>query len=219
MIVAAAIEIGFEHFTMASVAERLGVSISALYRHVADREALNRLITDSWMSGFQAPADHGQHWAELARDLAHLLFDTFLENPALFVEQARGRFSAVATAQTTETFLRRLVVRDFAAEEALALALDIRSAALGAALVAAGARAWEANGTGPDAVFEAHAVPELPVLRTVRASFESGLGRSSWQPTIGRILAFWAEQRGETLPPDVFETESEARGGTFLPPN
>jgi AcrR family transcriptional regulator len=205
MIIEVAREIGFEHFTMVSVADRLGVAVSALYRHVTDRDELSRLVTESWMEDFLPLADHGQHWAELARDLARLLFDTFTGNPALLIEQIRGGFSAISAMLSTETFLRLIVARGFSPSEALALAQDVRATALGAAVAVSGSRAWDWE----DAFGEAQA-SDMPLISAAQDDFVSCFGRQSWQPTLARLLEYWARKRDETLPPRLFDLESDA---------
>jgi len=59
-IVAAAIQVGLRDLTLQAVAERLGVSIPALYRYVTDRDHLEALVGDALAAEFQMPAQHSR---------------------------------------------------------------------------------------------------------------------------------------------------------------
>ncbi|MFF4622104.1 TetR/AcrR family transcriptional regulator [Nonomuraea jabiensis] len=118
----AALAVGFDNLTLATVADRLRVAHSALYRHVADREelvivAINRAIgkadwpepTGEWRSDLEAQA--GALWALLE---AHPgLIKEFLKLRR-FPDEVMHRFGAA---------VQRLIGYGFTVEDAF-LAVD-----------------------------------------------------------------------------------------------
>ncbi|MGW0194526.1 TetR/AcrR family transcriptional regulator [Nonomuraea sp. NPDC003201] len=118
----AALAVGFDNLTLATVADRLRVAHSALYRHVADREelvvvAINRAIgkadwpepTGEWRSDLEGQA--GALWALLE---AHPgLIKEFLKLRR-FPDEVMHRFGAA---------VQRLIGYGFAVEDAF-LAVD-----------------------------------------------------------------------------------------------
>ena len=82
-ILMAALEIGLPNLTMTAVAERLGVTIQALYRYVTDREELVNTVTETLVQRFPVPADHGQDWSDWAYTLAYEMRRMYDSAPGL----------------------------------------------------------------------------------------------------------------------------------------
>jgi AcrR family transcriptional regulator len=82
-IVAAGVAIGLPELSMKAVADLLGVSPQALYRHVSDREALEVLVGEHLMSDFELPDDVGQPWTDYLVELGHRLRQRLLRHPGL----------------------------------------------------------------------------------------------------------------------------------------
>jgi len=68
---------------MKAVADVLGVSPQALYRHVRDREALQVLVGEHLMDGFELPDDVGQPWTGYLVELGHRLREALVPHPGL----------------------------------------------------------------------------------------------------------------------------------------
>jgi AcrR family transcriptional regulator len=82
-IVAAGAAIGLPQLSMKAVADALGVSPQALYRHVRDREALEVLVGEHLLADFQLPDDVGQPWPDYLVDLGHRLREALTPHPGL----------------------------------------------------------------------------------------------------------------------------------------
>jgi AcrR family transcriptional regulator len=82
-IVRAGAAIGLPALSVTAVAQALGVSPPALYRHVRDREALEVLVGEHLMSGFELPEDRGQPWPEYLVELGTALRALLLAHPGL----------------------------------------------------------------------------------------------------------------------------------------
>ena len=81
-IVEAAFELGIENFTMAAVAERLGVSHQSLYGWVRDRDELIDLMSDQLVAGIEVPLhDDPTSWRESLRSLASGIREISLRYP------------------------------------------------------------------------------------------------------------------------------------------
>lgn len=82
-IVRAGAAIGLPALSVTAVAQALGVSPPALYRHVRDREALEALVGEHLMAGFDLPEDRGQPWTDYLVELGHALRTVLLVHPGL----------------------------------------------------------------------------------------------------------------------------------------
>lgn len=211
-IIQAALAIGLDDVTMTSVAERLGVSVAALYRHVGGRSELVRLAADAHLRDSITPKDVGQHWATLARAYAAMLFESFAGQPGLILEYANGGFPPESEVEGIEGYLEAMHLRGFTPAEALALMRDMRATALGTALVATAMRSVDAR-IGADAAvdraFAARGADELVLLRVCGDAYRRIVAASGWEETIDRLLAAVAAERGETLP-DGWREEARA---------
>lgn len=72
-IVAAALELGLDSFTMATVADRLGVSPATLYTHVRGRDEVLALVGDALRSRLRTFTSEATTWWGWLTDFAHLV--------------------------------------------------------------------------------------------------------------------------------------------------
>jgi len=72
-IVAAAIELGLDSFTMQTVAEQLGVSPATLYTHVTGRDEVLELVGATLRTRLRSFASGATTWREWLTDFAHLV--------------------------------------------------------------------------------------------------------------------------------------------------
>jgi TetR/AcrR family transcriptional regulator, tetracycline repressor protein len=86
VIVAAALKVievdGGEALTMRRVAEEIGVSASALYGYVANKEELVQLVFEQIISEVEIPADSGD-WKEVVRAFAREMLGIFERHPGV----------------------------------------------------------------------------------------------------------------------------------------
>lgn len=121
-IVAAALAEGFETMSMSSVARRLGVSHSALYRYFPDRRALihaavNAAVTEaSWPAG-------SEPWRELLVALAGGMWSLFERHPGMAEAILAEAGTAPAVTALSERVVLALVEQGFGTDDAV-LALD-----------------------------------------------------------------------------------------------
>jgi AcrR family transcriptional regulator len=198
-IVATAAEIGLENVTMAGVADRLGVSVGALYRHVHNRSELQGLVVQVELRQQLQPRDVGQHWTMLVREYADLLFRLFAGNPALIAEYASGGFPPSNEVDMFEQYLTAMHRRGFALGEALDLIRDVRALAIGSAVVAS-AMGWNGRegtaGTEIDALLDQRG-EELPMLQSQRDAYRAMIAQPGYHDSLEKLITAHAERLPE----------------------
>jgi len=198
-IVEAAHEIGLEGLTLKAVADRLGVSIGALYHHVSSKDDLMRLTAELSARRVPLPEDHGQHWALWLSEWATYNRDAFLEVPQLLTQYLEGAISAASIARNVDTILGLLVRQGFTILEANAAYDLVTSCAIGAAIGTI--REREANRDGralTDAHLEVlahHGPDELPYYRDLVEQITTS-GREPFVVQIATVLTGIAVRQG-----------------------
>lgn len=119
---AAALEVGFAELSIVAVAKRLGVSHTAIYRHVEDRDDLVLAAAEHLAATVDWPAHEGG-WRKVLEAEAFTIWDAFARHPGLMPAlDAAGR----APAAVMERFARtcaHLVAAGFDPADAM-LAVD-----------------------------------------------------------------------------------------------
>lgn len=82
-IISAALELGIRDLTLASIAQRLGVTLQALYHYVNDRDQLAEIVAEEIVSHYPLPVDDATDWAEWAVTFAHSQLSMFQSFPGL----------------------------------------------------------------------------------------------------------------------------------------
>jgi AcrR family transcriptional regulator len=118
-IVAAGAAIGLPELSMKAVADALGVSPQALYRHVRDREALEVLVGEHLMAGFELPDDVGQPWPDYLIELGHRLREALSPNPGLGTYLRRVGAASAGTLRIIDRCDQVLVSRGLRPVDAL----------------------------------------------------------------------------------------------------
>jgi AcrR family transcriptional regulator len=124
-------ELGLTRLTMNAVAERLGVSSTALYRHVEDRWGLECLIGESLLADIDL-VDHPEHGvAEHLTSVGLQLRRALLDNPGLaaYVQTLFPRGQSGRGLLTTE--VEALGRRGYTPDVAMVLASAVASIAIG----------------------------------------------------------------------------------------
>ncbi len=80
-VIAAGLEVGLANLTFRAVAEKLGVSVQALYKYVADRDELVAVIGEEILESYTSPVDDGRPWAEWIFDVALGLKELLTSSP------------------------------------------------------------------------------------------------------------------------------------------
>lgn len=203
-IIQAAIEIGLDGVTLKQVADRLGVAVPTLYRHIRSRDELVRLAAFQITLSRALPHDPGAHWSALAQHYAESLYASFLAEPQLIGELLKGRLGPHAEVDVLEQFLTALTPHGFSLEEAARLFHAIGMVTIGAAAGAIGLGASRAEGFPWTAemrrTLAERDADELPRVRQVLPALLE-TDTIPWLPTLQRLLAGIAAERGEQLPP------------------
>lgn len=205
-IVEAAVEIGLEGVTLKQVADRLGVAVATLYRHVRNRDELVRLAAFrvALTRRLTAP-DPGRsmHWAEIATGYAESVFESFTGEPQLLYELIKGRLGPDVEIDFLEQFLAALAPHGFSAEEGIRLHHAIAMLAIGASAGALAVAAGRAAGEPMDAAIQrAMGERDATDLKHVRAALDTYLNvdPKAWLLALHALLVGVAASRGEVLP-------------------
>lgn len=211
-IIRAAIEIGLEGVTLKQVADRLGVAVPTLYRHVRNRDELVRLAAFQITLARAMPQAAGLHWSELAQRYAESLFESFMAEPQLIGELLRGRLGPHAEVDVLEQFLAALAPHGFTLEEGAQLFHAIGMITIGAAAGSIGLAASTASGQSWIAEMRRTLTERDPAeLPRVRRVLPALLETESipWQHALQRLLAGIAAARGEELPAPALPRKSD----------
>src|SRR4051794_34107416 len=118
-IAAAAHDIGLENLTLRSVADRLGVSIAALYHHVGNKDDLLRAAAEHALARRRPPAERGQHWARWLAEWAFYIEGSFAADPGLLEQYLDGGVGADTVADNQDRAIGVLIDQGFTAREAI----------------------------------------------------------------------------------------------------
>lgn len=206
-IIAAAIEIGLDKVTLKQVADRLGVGIATLYRHVRNRDELVRLAAFRVALTSRLPrrdAEPAGHWTTVAVGYAETLFESFAREPQLVYELMKGRLGPDVEIDFLEQFLAALEPHGFTPEQGVQLHHAVAMLAIGAAVGATSVVAAVDAGLPQDAAMRRALAErgrhELPRVRSARDVYVN-TDPSQWLRALHDLLRGIALSRGEP-PPD-----------------
>jgi AcrR family transcriptional regulator len=209
-IIEAAIELGLDRVTLKQVADHLGVGVATLYRHVRSRDELLRMAAFRVVLSRRMPRSQpGRtvHWAEVALGFAASLYETFVGEPQLIHEMARGRIGPDAEVDFLEQFLAELKRHGFSARDSIrlhhALAMMAIGAAAGALSLTAAAAAGQPHAEAMARVLAERDADELPEVRAAVGEFLD-ISPAHWLLALRDLLAGFAQARGESLPEPLF---------------
>jgi AcrR family transcriptional regulator len=191
-IIRTAIEIGLEGVTLKQVADRLGVAVPTLYRHVRNRDELVRLAAFQITLARAMPQAEGLHWSALAQRYAESLYASFMAEPQLIGELLKGRLGPHAEVDVLEQFLAAMAPHGFTPEEGAQLFHAIGMIAIGAAAGSIGLAASKASGLPWSAEMRRTLAERDPAeLPRVRRVLPALLETESipWQQALQRLLA------------------------------
>lgn len=203
VIIRAALEIGLDRVTLKQVADRLGVAVATLYRHVRNRDELLRLAAFQLTLSRKLPDAAHAHWSELATRYAESLVDSFVAEPQLIQELLKGQLGPHAEVDVLEQFLAALAVRGFSPGQGVQLFHALGTLAIGAAVGMIGAQASRAaGGRWEDAMRRTLAERDPEELSRVRQVLPQHLEQEPlpWRAALRALLVGFAAARGEVLP-------------------
>ncbi|WP_181008607.1 TetR/AcrR family transcriptional regulator C-terminal domain-containing protein [Sphingomonas montanisoli] len=197
-------ELGLEHLSISAVAMRLGVGLGTIYTYVENKDELYSLVAVA-LSERPAIRDDGQHWADIIRANAAHDYELLAREPELLRLVVSGAVGPEEGLIALETQVALLVTRGFTPEKAFELCRESGRIAVGAAVSAAMARAWERQGETrrvkvTRALLEAPD-DQFPHLRAIGSALTDDERYSDYRPLLERVLTQVAFERGEALPP------------------
>jgi AcrR family transcriptional regulator len=171
MIAEAANEIGLDGLTLRAVADKLDVTIAALYHHVSGKDDLMRVAAEYSTATLPIPQDTGQHWAVWLHEWAAYNHDVFLAQPALLARYLEGAIPMETIAVNVDRILGVMVRQGFGVVEANAAYEEVTAVALGSAVMATRERAAIESGASLRAAHQAvvadHPGHDLPYLEAL----------------------------------------------------
>lgn len=133
-VVDAAIQVGLDGLTMASLAKHLGVSSGVLYGYVKNRDELIKLATSRVGDDFGYPNDNGQHWTVYVAENAVAWFK-FFTGPGDFLKRyLSGRVGPASEIDRTSAWFSVMSKRGFETHASLLLQRQIAEVVMGAAV-------------------------------------------------------------------------------------
>ena len=200
MIAEAAHQVGLDGLTLRAVADRLGVSIAALYHHVSGKDELMRLAAEHSAAKVPLPQDTGQHWAQWLFEWAEYNRDAFVAEPGLLAQYLEGAISPELVAARVEPILGALVRQGFTILEANAAYELISACALGTAVSTLRSEHAGESGTALRDVHASLAAlagrDDLPHVRALLEATSRG-EHPSFRSQVATVLAGIAARRGD----------------------
>jgi AcrR family transcriptional regulator len=118
-VLRAAEELGVEHVTIRGVAQRLGVSRAAVYRHVSSSDALRSLTAQANVATFVFDDDDIDDWREWLAELARAFRSWRLANAHLSGYVSREVLLEAGAVALADDAVARLVAAGFTEQRAL----------------------------------------------------------------------------------------------------
>lgn len=204
MIAEAAHELGLEGLTLKAVADHLGVSVAALYHHVAGKEDLMRVAAEHSTRAVPLPVDHGQHWAQWLLDWANYNLAVFTAQPGLFGQYLEGGIGPASVLENLDAILAVLVREGFSVDAANTAYQLVSACVLGLIVGMKWEEATARDEGGASAAFKRliDAAPKRQltyVRRLMRARADGH--RPTFEERIETVLRGIALDAGRPLPP------------------
>ena len=213
-VIDAAKEVGLASVTLAAVADRLGVSIAAIYRYVKNREELVSLAAFDVALKRQTPAEAHGDWREFARGYARSMVEWLSAEPQLIVETMNGTMGVDAEVDFIELFISTLRKSGFTGEEAIQLHHSVAMLAIGAAAGAVATRASYSAGvtreTSIRMMLDKRSPQELPEVRKAFAAYVD-VGPHQWHQAIDALILGVSHARGEPTQRSISAVKPQSR--------
>jgi len=220
-IVDAAIDIGLSRVTLKQVAERLGVTAPALYRHVRNRDEIVKLAAiELALNRTQAGGSGGQ-WPDLVQGCAHGMVELFVAEPQLICEVMNGTLGPDGEMDFVEQFLAAMAGHGFAPAESIRIHHAVAMLAIGAAVSAIAMKSGYAGGLShEESVRKALARRsrnELPLIRSALPAYLH-IDSGQWRESLDTLVASIAARRGEPAPGSRTPQKRNTRNTQVEPP-
>lgn len=132
-IALAASDLPLEALTVRAVADRLGVSVPAVYHYVSGREELMLLAAERSAAKIPLPEDRGQHWAIWLFEWADYVRRAFVAQPQVLIRFIDGSLGLDVMVTHIDAAVGLCVRQGFTEREALDAYYLVSEVAIGAA--------------------------------------------------------------------------------------
>ncbi len=212
-IVDAAIAIGLSRVTIKEVAERLGVTAPALYRHVRNRDEIVKLAAIELALNRTQASGNGvnHHWSDLVKGCAHGMVELFVAEPQLICEVMNGTLGPDGEMDFVEQFLAAMAAHGFGPAESIRIHHAVAMLAIGAAVSATAMKSGYAGGLShEESIRKALARRPRNALPLIRSALPTYLhiDPQQWRESLDALVASIAARRGEAVP----DTQSGSQG-------
>lgn len=197
-ILTAAVAIGGDQLTMAQLAAKLDVTVSALYRHVGSRDELILLMSDHQNRTRPRSDLRDRHWSLILIDVTEQTFSFFCESTSGLERFRAGEFGPQTRMPLQRETAQALEQQGFARLEAITLCRTASAIGAGAAMCRLHVRSINSTGRSYAAL-----VLEAADQAGAEADPTALMHEDDWRRPMRVLLASVAACRGEALPPDA----------------
>lgn len=201
-IVQAAAEIGFDQFTMATLASRLDVTVGAIYRYVQSRDELLLLVAQRTDVDRPPIPSSVCHWATTLLDVCERTYTFYCRSPSGLERFVGGAFGPDVRVPQRQRISDTLVSQGFSTAEAVALSDAASFVGAGAAINQMHIQSLEASGRAYSDILE-DAIAETANQDFFGQDMIEYLRGDDWRPSMRLLLEFVASARGQLLPDEV----------------
>jgi len=191
-IVDAAIGIGLARVTIKEVADRLGVTAPALYRHIKSRDELVKLAAIELAVRRPQADGAAQHWQDVVRGCARGMIELFVAEPQLIWEVMNGTLGPDDEMDFVEQFLAAMVPHGFEPAEAIRIHHSIAMLAIGAAVSAIAMKSGYAGRLSHEAAIRKALArrrrTELPLIRRALPAYLD-IDPNQWNVLVDALIA------------------------------
>jgi len=202
-IVDAAIGIGLSRVTLKLVAERLGVTAPALYRHVRNRDEIVKLAAIELALNRTQAGGGGGDWPELVRGCACGMVELFVAEPQLICEVMNGTLGPDGEMDFVEQFLAAMAVHGFAPAESIRIHHAVAMLAIGAAVSTIAMKSGYNGGMSHEESIRKALLrrsrKELPLIRSALPSYLH-IDPQQWRESLDGLVASIAARRTGAAP-------------------
>jgi AcrR family transcriptional regulator len=174
---------GLDAVSMRVLADRLGCTPRALYRHVSDKEEVLELLADRALANLPIPPDD-EAWQTALLAFFTAMYELLVTSPAVTTIVAQQAVAGPQFRTHADHLVRRLLAAGFTPDIAVEAVVALAQYTLGAALPGTSQRLHDIYQTRPLDTEEG----ELPALAHVQAHFAKDNARGRFRTALSRLI-------------------------------
>lgn len=174
---------GLDAVSMRVLADRLGCTPRALYRHVSDKEEVLELLADRALADLPVPPTD-ESWQPALLEFFTAMYELMVASPAVTTIVAQQAVAGPQFRIHADHLVRRLLTAGFTPDTAVEAVVALAQFTLGAALPGTSQRLHDIYQTRPlDSADD-----ELPALSHVQAHFAKDNARGRFRTVLSRLI-------------------------------